>query len=412
VAEDEYLLKSEEELFYGKYGAGAAPLNINICAQNSLSSSPHRPAGPDAFSSLKITNPLYDYETKVGRAKVLRETLDNMRFEQEQDLQMKSRLESLGQEMDPVDAEFLDTFEATFNANVTELRQVENEILRLEEDAIKAGLLHPSAAYSSFVSQLASPLPLPATATESHESHDTTPEPKTQEPKTQESMMPKFKVEKQDGGAFLTMRNALHQQVAERSSEANVEHWLRSIPILGSMERVLRITPSLVPQGSSAIPGYHTLTNWLYSGRRKRLDSTEATSKMPTTSSSPNHMVIDQGPFLEPYSKPIPQHATLTESQDAFCRLDGVGQWFRLSGLSTPSIHDWEHLSSSPEIGADTNNQRYRYLKSFLRILSLGQSEANSLERPKTLGSQPPQPQISHSTPMNMEMDNQESRSI
>ena len=388
VDADENLLDIQEKDFYAKYSPHITPMDIYENLSDSLSSSPDRPPMRETIPIPRITNPLYDYEMKVGRAKVLRETLDTLVSEYEKDLQSKAR----GEEMDPVDVKFLNSFEPMYNAKVKELRQVEEEMSPLEKDAIDSGLLHPSAAYSHFASQLAQPLTFPFKPDEYLD--------KSSRRKGTPSELPSSLPEESKDNES-PMEKALSQkQPGSSSNDAFVEDWLSSLPKFNPFGRVLGMVSNFPP-----------LTTWLPSGRRKRNLLIETESGAPTTSVHQDSGHTSQEPSIEPHSSRIPRLQSHEGDPDQFEQLSGVGHWNNADEVpSQEPRDDWIILSRTPEVSIDKNNQRYRRLWSFLFTYFHRQGDVEGLERSKTSETQPARQ--FHSTRMDMEADVQESRSI
>jgi hypothetical protein len=158
LAEDEDKLDSEERRFQQTYEPDLIP-DDEISASPALSSSPSsHPSLLEGRSSSALVDPLlYDYETKIGEANILRERLDELPLRRDEYLQDQLHLKSRGLQLDPHDLHFLDTYEDTYAKHVEDLTAVEGEIQKLGNDAIQKGLLDPSMAYSPFRFQASGP---------------------------------------------------------------------------------------------------------------------------------------------------------------------------------------------------------------------------------------------------------------
>jgi hypothetical protein len=99
--------------------------------------------------STKGFNPLHDYMTKIGEARILRERLDELTLEREYILSQEKLHTAHGKKLDADDLLFLEDFEDSHGHTCQELASIEREVLELERSAIDSGFLHPSGAYST-----------------------------------------------------------------------------------------------------------------------------------------------------------------------------------------------------------------------------------------------------------------------
>jgi hypothetical protein len=158
LACDEDALDKKERHFFETYETVLIPEGGIASSSTSRSTSrPSRRRSKQGPSS-RTTNPLYDYETKIGQANILRERINELPLEREEYQQEKAHLDSQGLSMDPLDLEFLDDYEDILAKYLADLAAVEAEIHKLEQAAIESGMVHPSMTYFNPRSNLPDPL--------------------------------------------------------------------------------------------------------------------------------------------------------------------------------------------------------------------------------------------------------------
>lgn len=405
VAATEFTLQYEEENFYKTYDRDPIAIRFNASTERSVSHSPARPPSVRTFPSPNPLNPLQDYETEVGHARVLREELDNMIFEREQIMQEKARLDSLGEEIDPLDLRFLSNFKQTFGDKVEHLRRTEREISRLEQDAIGTGLLHPTAAYSSLTSRPALPgaLPEPVVNFQDVSSIHDAEANRPHEVQVKAMRHPRPTASGHDG---------LVQSTAASSSGSNVKGWLgRLYTPLG---RILSMAEDFRARDSRGTL-YHSLSTFLAPpGRRNQERSVETVSNVTTVPESKALQEEQHGGGVEPYSIPVRKSTDRFNNRVSSPSLEGLGQWHEQAEPSTSSSpHDWEWVPPQSQYDSLPNGSlTSKVLSSIWNRVLPRPPDGQRLERPKTLEDQPQQPKVLHSARLDMNMDNQESRSV
>jgi hypothetical protein len=405
VAAAELTLQSEEEKFYKTYDRDPIAIRFDASPESSVSHSPARPPSVRAFPSPNPLNPLQDYETEVGHARVLREELDNMIFEREQIMQENARLDSLGEEIDPLDLRFLSNFKQTFGDKVEHLRRTEREISRLEQDAIGIGLLHPSAAYSSLTSRPALPgiSPEPVVNFQDVSSVHGAEANRPHEVRVKAMSHLRPTASGYDGPVELT---------AASSSGSNVKGWLGKL--YTPLGRILSMAEDFRARDSRGTL-YHSLSTFLASpGRQNQETSVETVSNVATVPDSKTLQEEQHGVGVEPYSIPVRNSTDRFNDRVSSPSLEGLGQWHEQAGPSTSSSpHDWEWIHPQSQYGSLPNGSlTFNFLSSIWNRVLPHPPDDQRLGRPKTLEGQPQQPKVSHSARLDMNMDNQESRSV
>jgi hypothetical protein len=156
VAIDEHALSVEEHQLFHAFAMSLFPNEIHMDQTFSVPVIPQRDH-QTAVPAPNVPAPVHEYETKIGQANILRETLEELDFEREEYLEKEQR----GLELDPDELEFLESYKESYEQSRYRLRKVEEEIKRLEPAALETGQLSPSARYIPILAA-PSPLTLPA----------------------------------------------------------------------------------------------------------------------------------------------------------------------------------------------------------------------------------------------------------
>jgi len=147
LVKDEDALEAEERSFYRKYEGdlvtATGPASFTVSRSSKLAT----PSRKKKKTPPRPTGPVDEYQAKIGEANILHERLEELPLEKEEYLQEQRNLESLGQKMDPLDLEFLNSYDDIFAKYNAELAILESEIQRLEPAALENGL-DPQATYS------------------------------------------------------------------------------------------------------------------------------------------------------------------------------------------------------------------------------------------------------------------------
>jgi hypothetical protein len=160
VTIDESALSSEEYQLYRDFARSLFPNNTGPSEPIlTVINPPKKP--PTVTPAPNVPLPLYEYETKIGEASIVHQTLEQLDSERSEYLEMQRQ----GIALDSDELEFLKSYENVYQETRDRLRVLEKEIRGLESAADETGQLSPSERYIPQLTMSAptSPLTLPGT---------------------------------------------------------------------------------------------------------------------------------------------------------------------------------------------------------------------------------------------------------
>lgn len=160
VTIDESALSSEEYQLYRDFARSLFPNNTGPSEPIlTVVNPPKEP--PTVTPAPNVPLPLHEYETKIGEASIVHETLEQLDSERSEYLEMQRQ----GIALDSDELEFLKSYENVYRETRDRLRVLEKEIRELESTADETGQLSPSERYIPQLAMSAptSPLTLPGT---------------------------------------------------------------------------------------------------------------------------------------------------------------------------------------------------------------------------------------------------------
>jgi hypothetical protein len=240
VAEQEWALETEEDRFHKTFEMNLIH-DDDYASDNTSSSSVPAPAPTkDVLSSPRTANPLWDYQTKVGEAKILRERLDGLSMQQGEYLMEKQQLDSVGLQVDQSVIEFLDTYQGVREKYIMELAAAEEEIQSLHRTAVENGHLNPSPSYPDFGYYLPGPPPF--------EQPVTTLQDAISEPDFI-PMAVQFEQTPNTGDDRVQAKDVIEPSAAD-SPRAKIYQWLKELPAF-PVEKVSLKAKGIGAQGNS-----------------------------------------------------------------------------------------------------------------------------------------------------------------
>jgi hypothetical protein len=160
VTIDESALSSEEYQLYRDFSRSLFPNNTG--PSEPIPTVVNPPKEPPTVTPVpNVPVPLHEYETKIGEASIVHETLEQLNSERSEYLEMQRQ----GIALDSDELEFLESYENVYRETLDRLRVLEKEIRELEYAADETGQLSPSERYIPKLTMSAptSPLTLPGT---------------------------------------------------------------------------------------------------------------------------------------------------------------------------------------------------------------------------------------------------------
>lgn len=129
----EYKLGKLEDRFYDT-DADLAGSKAGF-ASSSSSSSPRRSHSTTPTRSVGETSWKYRYLSRVGDANIVRERLEDLCIERSQYVNLEEDRAAVGRDYYPPNVEFLDTFEEVYAEMALELREIEEDLERLQNES-------------------------------------------------------------------------------------------------------------------------------------------------------------------------------------------------------------------------------------------------------------------------------------
>jgi hypothetical protein len=328
LASDEATLGAQERSFYQKYEGSVLRESRLPLPTPPRSTNPARPRRKKRKPTRQPTSAVDQYQTKIGEATILHERLEGLPLERQEYLQEQQNLAALGRELDPLDLEFLNTYEETVADYKVQIATLEDEIYQLEPAALDSGL-DPEMRYSQIKPHVVNQLPF---------GEADFPYGQSKSPSDMETMHIDLKLE--DGENRQPGTNAL----SATPPKTEIYQWLQGVPTYAFRQfyRTIR------RRGGRSNSWIQVPWNWVPVHRGgKQPDMAEpgdatATGRPQFEQISRNWVTVEPLPSSQAftnmdYDLELPQHARSDGNYHTSLN-DETAHYFGLASLSPPSI--------------------------------------------------------------------------